>query len=37
MEHPVQTGDLHWIEARVTHSLANTGTSPGILVEVELK
>jgi hypothetical protein len=37
MEHPVTAGDMHWVDARVTHTLANTGTSPGIIVEVELR
>jgi mannose-6-phosphate isomerase-like protein (cupin superfamily) len=37
MEHRVDAGDVHWIDARVTHVLTNKGTEPGILVEVELK
>jgi len=37
LEHPVEAGDLHWVDTKVTHTLANTGTSPGIIVEVELK
>jgi quercetin dioxygenase-like cupin family protein len=37
MEHPVQAGDLHWVESAVTHSLMNLGAEKGILVEFELK
>lgn len=33
----VKAGDFHWIEAKVTHSLANAGTAPGELVEIEMK
>lgn len=35
--HPVKTGDLHWVEAAVTHTLVNAGQDKGILVEFELK
>lgn len=37
MEHPIQAGDLHWIDTPVTHTLANTGTATGVIVEIELK
>lgn len=37
MEHPIAAGDLHWIDARVTHTLTNRGTDAGVVVEVELK
>jgi len=37
MVHPVKAGDVHWVEAPVTHALANDGTGTGVLVEVELK
>jgi quercetin dioxygenase-like cupin family protein len=37
MTHEVTAGDLHWIDAKVTHSLANTGTAVGTIVEIELK
>jgi len=37
MEHRVVAGDLHWIDTRVTHVLANRGTEAGVLVEVELR
>jgi quercetin dioxygenase-like cupin family protein len=35
--HEIQTGDFHWVEASVTHSLTNEGTKEGQIVEVELK
>ena len=35
--HPVQAGDLHWIDAKVTHTLTNDGDTKGVLAEVELK
>jgi quercetin dioxygenase-like cupin family protein len=35
--HEVKAGDIHWIDAKVTHSLANDGTAEGQIVEVELK
>jgi quercetin dioxygenase-like cupin family protein len=37
MEHAVTAGDVHWVDARVTHVLTNNGTEPGVIVEVELK
>jgi beta-alanine degradation protein BauB len=37
MTHEIQPGDFHWIDAEVTHSLANEGTEPGQIIEVELK
>jgi len=37
MEHPIQAGDLHWVDSRVTHVLANRGPEAGVIVEVELK
>jgi quercetin dioxygenase-like cupin family protein len=33
----VQAGDFHWVDTKVTHSLANEGTTPGQIVEIELK
>jgi quercetin dioxygenase-like cupin family protein len=33
----VKTGDFHWIDAGVTHSLVNTGSTQGEIVEFELK
>jgi quercetin dioxygenase-like cupin family protein len=35
--HEVQPGDFHWIDAKVTHSLTNEGTTDGQIIEVELK
>jgi quercetin dioxygenase-like cupin family protein len=35
--HPVKAGDLHWVEAAVTHTLVNDGSERGVLVEIELK
>src|SRR5579859_1001924 len=35
--HEVQAGDVHWVDAKVTHSLANEGTTAGTIVEIELK
>jgi quercetin dioxygenase-like cupin family protein len=35
--HEVKAGDVHWVDAKVTHSLANEGTTTGQIVEVELK
>ena len=37
MEHPIQAGDLHWVDSPVTHTLINTGTENAVIVEVELK
>jgi len=33
----VKPGDFHWIDAKVTHSLANEGHEEGVIVEFELK
>jgi len=35
--HEVGAGDFRWVDARITHNLANIGTSPGQIIEVELK
>lgn len=35
--HEVKPGDFHWVDAKATHQLANVGTTPGQLVEIELK
>jgi quercetin dioxygenase-like cupin family protein len=35
--HEVKAGDVHWVDAKVTHSLANEGTTEGQIVEIELK
>jgi len=37
LTHDVKRGDFHWIDTKVTHTLANAGTSEGQIVEVELK
>jgi hypothetical protein len=36
-EHPIKSGDMHWVDTAVTHTLTNKGDRPGILVEIELK
>jgi len=33
----VKAGDVHWVDAKVTHALANEGTTVGQIVEIELK
>jgi len=35
--HEVKAGDIHWVDAKVTHSLANEGAASGTIVEIELK
>jgi quercetin dioxygenase-like cupin family protein len=35
--HPVGVGDFKYIDARITHNLCNAGTTPGQIIEVELK
>lgn len=35
--HEVKSGDFHWEDAKVTHSLTNEGTTEGQIVEIELK
>lgn len=37
VRHTVKAGDLHWVDAQVTHTLGNEGKTPAILVEFELK
>jgi len=37
MEHPIQAGDLHWVDSLVTHTLINPGTGAAVIVEMELK
>jgi quercetin dioxygenase-like cupin family protein len=37
MEHPIQAGDLHWVDAAVTHTLINQGAEKAVIVEMELK
>lgn len=35
--HEVKAADIHWVDAKVTHSLVNEGITEGQIVEVELK
>ncbi len=35
--HELKPGDFHWVEAKVTHSLANAGSSEGQILEIEMK
>ena len=35
--HSVKAGDFHWVDAPVTHVLANDGATAGTIVEMELK
>ena len=35
--HEIKAGDFHWVDVEVTHSLANDGTTPGEIIEFELK
>jgi quercetin dioxygenase-like cupin family protein len=37
MSHPIKAGDLHFVNEKVTHALANEGKEPGIVVEIELR
>jgi quercetin dioxygenase-like cupin family protein len=37
MTHEIKPGDFHWVDSKVTHSLANAGTTEGQIVEIELK
>jgi len=37
MTHEVKAGDFHWVDTKVTHTLANAGIAPGQIVEIELK
>jgi quercetin dioxygenase-like cupin family protein len=37
MVHEVKAGDFHWVDAKVTHSLSNEGSTTGQIIEVELK
>ena len=35
--HEVKAGDFHWVDSKVTHTLANDGATEGQIVELELK
>jgi quercetin dioxygenase-like cupin family protein len=35
--HEIESGDFHWVDTKVTHSLTNEGSTEGRIVEVTLK
>jgi quercetin dioxygenase-like cupin family protein len=35
--HEIKRGDFHWVDTKVTHTLANVGSAGGQIVEIELK
>ena len=37
LTHELKAGDVHWVDAKVTHTLSNAGTTVGQIVEIELK
>jgi quercetin dioxygenase-like cupin family protein len=37
LAHDLQRGDFHWVDTKVTHSLANAGSVAGQILEIELK
>ncbi len=37
ISHEIKRGDFHWVDAKVTHTLTNVGSTGGQIVEVELK
>jgi quercetin dioxygenase-like cupin family protein len=37
LTHEIKAGDFHWVDVEVTHTLTNDGTTPGEIVEFELK
>lgn len=37
MSHEVKAGEFHWVDTKVTHSLANEGKEAGQIIEIELK
>ncbi len=37
MTHEVKSGDMHWVDQKVTHTLTNESKEPRVLVEIELK
>ena len=37
MGHEVKAGDFHWVDSKVTHSLANEGSTAGQIFEIEMK
>ncbi|HEY3351022.1 MAG TPA: hypothetical protein VGM13_14685 [Thermoanaerobaculia bacterium] len=34
---PIKAGDVHWVEAAVTHTFVHDGRESGVLAEFELK
>jgi quercetin dioxygenase-like cupin family protein len=37
LTHEIKSGDFHWVDAKVTHTLANAGGTAGQILEIELK
>lgn len=37
LTHELKRGDFHWVDTKVTHTLANVGTAAGQILEIELK
>jgi quercetin dioxygenase-like cupin family protein len=37
LTHEIKSGDFHWVDTKVTHTLANAGTAAGQTLEIELK
>jgi len=37
LTHKIKRGDFHWVDTKVTHTLANASTTAGQIVEIELK
>jgi quercetin dioxygenase-like cupin family protein len=37
LTHEIKRGDFHWVDTKVTHTLANAGASDGQILEIELK
>jgi mannose-6-phosphate isomerase-like protein (cupin superfamily) len=35
--HEVGAGDFRYVDVKITHNLSNIGTTPGQIIEVELK
>ena len=35
--HEIKSGDFHWVDTKVTHTLANAGSGEGQILEIELK
>jgi quercetin dioxygenase-like cupin family protein len=37
LTHELKRGDFHWVDTKVTHTLANAGSTEGQILEIELK